>query len=81
MDLFFVEDKRPVLEVMDLLLKENKQLAVVKDSYGSISGLVTMEDVFETLLGLEIMDESDTVEDMQKHARELWQKRYDRINK
>lgn len=81
LDLLFVEDKKPVLEVMDLLLKENMQFAVVKDSYGSIAGLLTMEDVFETLLGMEIMDESDTVEDMQKHARELWQKRYDRINK
>ncbi|MEL6559646.1 MAG: CNNM domain-containing protein [Bacteroidota bacterium] len=81
MDLQFVDDKQPVLEVMDLLLQQNTQFAVVKDSYGSIAGLVTMEDVFETLLGMEIMDESDTIEDMQKHARELWQKRYDRIKK
>ena len=81
LDLLFVEDKKPVLEVMNLLLKQNVQFAVVKDNYGSIAGLVTMEDIFETLLGMEIMDESDTIEDMQKHARELWQKRYERIQK
>ena len=45
------------------------------DEYGTVSGLVTMEDVIETLLGLEIMDESDNVEDLQQLARRKWEER------
>ena len=45
------------------------------DEYGTVSGLVTMEDVIETLLGLEIMDESDNVEDLQLLARRKWEER------
>ena len=40
-----------------------------------VSGLVTMEDVFETLIGLEIVDELDEVEDMQQLARKNWEAR------
>ncbi|GAK98722.1 hemolysin [Nonlabens ulvanivorans] len=53
--------------------KEHMALAV--DDYGSVQGVVTMEDVIETMLGLEIMDESDNVEDMQQLARKNWEKR------
>ena len=60
---------------MEKLSKQRAHLAIVVDDYGSISGLVTMEDVMETLLGIEIMDESDTVPDLQKLARAEWQKR------
>ncbi|NLB26797.1 MAG: hemolysin, partial [Bacteroidales bacterium] len=55
-------------------------LAIVADSFGSIVGLVTMEDLFETLLGLEIVDESDKVEDLQKLAVERWRKRSKKQN-
>jgi CBS domain containing-hemolysin-like protein len=57
------------------LLASREQLAVVVDEYGGIEGLLTMEDVIETLLGLEILDERDTVSDMQAYARELWERR------
>ncbi|MBN2262649.1 MAG: hypothetical protein JW735_07045 [Prolixibacteraceae bacterium] len=40
-----------------------------------MEGVVTMEDIIETLLGLEILDEKDTITDMQKYARERWEKR------
>lgn len=50
-------------------------MAIIVDEYGSFNGLVTQEDVIETLLGLEIMDESDSVEDLQQLARKNWEKR------
>jgi CBS domain containing-hemolysin-like protein len=50
-------------------------MAVVIDEYGSLLGLVTLEDIFETLLGLEIMDETDAISDLQAYARTIWQER------
>ena len=40
-----------------------------------MEGIITLEDILETLLGLEIMDESDKTADMQKYARRMWKKR------
>jgi CBS domain containing-hemolysin-like protein len=57
------------------LVSGRYHIAAVVDEYGGLSGLVTMEDVVETLLGLEIVDEADTREDMQEFARSLWKKR------
>ena len=70
-----MEDSFTVAKLMDTLILKRQHLAMVADSFGSVVGLVTMEDLFETLLGLEIVDESDKVEDLQKHARENWEKR------
>jgi len=74
-DILFVEDGFTVAKLMDTLILKRQHLAMVADSFGSVVGLVTLEDVFETLLGLEIVDESDKVEDLQKFARENWAKR------
>jgi len=52
---------------------------LVVDEYGSVSGLVTQEDMIETLLGLEIMDESDNIEDLQVLARKSWERRAKRL--
>jgi CBS domain containing-hemolysin-like protein len=57
------------------LVANRHHVAIVLDEYGGLSGLVTMEDVVETLLGLEIVDEADTREDMQEFARNLWKTR------
>ncbi|MDA7921505.1 hemolysin family protein [Verrucomicrobiales bacterium] len=54
------------------LVANRHHVAIVLDEYGGMGGLVTMEDVVETLLGLEIVDEADTREDMQEFARNLW---------
>lgn len=57
------------------LVANRHHVAIVVDEYGGMSGLVTMEDVVETLLGLEIVDEADTREDMQEFARNMWKTR------
>mgnify|MGYP003109190394 FL=1 len=49
------------------------------DDFGNTIGVVTMEDIIETLLGLEIMDESDNIEDMQLQARKNWERRAKRM--
>jgi CBS domain containing-hemolysin-like protein len=77
-DILFVEDNFTVAKLMDTLILNRQHLAVVADDFGSMVGLVTMEDLFETLLGLEIVDESDKVEDLQKLALEKWKKRTDK---
>ena len=51
------------------LLKEKEHISLVVDEYGSVRGLVTLEDIIETMLGLEIVDETDTVEDLQLLAK------------
>jgi CBS domain containing-hemolysin-like protein len=61
--------------LFDKLIKEKEHIALVVDEYGSVSGLVSQEDVIETLLGLEIMDESDSVADLQALARKSWKNR------
>ncbi|WP_276389142.1 CNNM domain-containing protein [Eudoraea chungangensis] len=65
----------PIPQLFETLIAKREHIALVVDEYGSVSGLVTMEDVIETLLGLEIMDESDNVEDLQLLARKKWEDR------
>jgi len=57
------------------LLQQRSIIQLVVDEYGGLQGLITMEDIIETLLGLEIIDERDEQSDMQKEARKLWQRR------
>jgi CBS domain containing-hemolysin-like protein len=56
-------------------LHQRAHLMIIVDEYGGIEGLLTLEDILETLLGLEIVDEGDTTADMQQLARRLWKKR------
>lgn len=58
-------------KALDILLENKEQFLIVQDDFGGTVGLVTMEDVIETLLGVEIMDESDQVEDMRELAKQL----------
>ena len=69
--LSFQEDES-VSVIWERLLEEKEQISVIIDEYGCLRGIVTMEDVIETMLGTEIVDESDTVTDMQEYAREQW---------
>lgn len=70
-----VSERMTVSHVLDFFIKEKSHLAIVSDEYGVTTGLVTLEDAVETLLGVEIMDEFDNIEDMRKYAMEQWQQR------
>lgn len=61
------------------LVTNHHHIVLVLDEFGGMSGLVTMEDVVETLLGMEIVDELDVREDMQEFARNLWKLRAARM--
>jgi len=74
-DIIIVERNTPIPTLFEKLVENKNHLASVVDEYGTVSGLVTMEDVIETLLGLEIMDESDNVSDLQHQARKNWETR------
>ena len=74
-DLRVTNQSTPLSDLFDDLVKSGNHIAVVHDDYGTLVGIVTMEDVFETILGHEITDESDAVEDLQKLAMEKWKKK------
>jgi CBS domain containing-hemolysin-like protein len=77
-ELLITERNTPIPRLFDILIAKREHIALVVDEFGSVSGLVTMEDVIETLLGLEIMDESDNVADLQQLARKNWEIRAER---
>jgi CBS domain containing-hemolysin-like protein len=78
-ELMAVLDSTPLSRLMETLLEQRQHVALVVGEYGETKGLVTLEDVVETLLGIEILDEGDKVDDMQKLARQLWLKRAERM--
>lgn len=78
-DIQLVAETMPIIRLFYKLIELKVHIAMVVDEYGAISGVVTMEDIIETLIGLEIMDEMDDVEDMQVMARKAWEKRAKRL--
>src|SRR5690606_40274080 len=78
-DSLVVPDARPLHELFERMRDRPEHIALVVDEYGGVAGVVTMEDVVETLLGLEIVDEADTTEDMQLLARRQWLARAKRL--
>lgn len=78
-NIIIVNRSLPIPTLFEQLVESRNHMALVVDEYGSVSGLVTMEDVIETLLGLEIMDESDNVSDLQLLARKSWEARAKRL--
>ncbi len=78
-EFLFVIDTLSASKVFDKLMYDKTHIALVIDEYGSTQGLVTQEDVMETIIGLEITDELDKVEDMQKLAHQRWRERMQSI--
>lgn len=74
-DVLILSETITLRHLFEQLLENQEHIAVVVDEYGGFAGVVTMEDVVETLLGLEIVDENDAIEDMQKLARKKWRER------
>lgn len=70
-----VPDTIALPSLFEKLLDHREHIAVVVDEYGGVDGVVTMEDVLETLIGLEIVDEMDSVQDMRAMARAKWEVR------
>ena len=76
-----VPERMTVAAVLDLLIKRKEHLALAVDEYGIVTGLVTLEDAVETLLGVEIVDELDSVTDMRQFALEQWQIRKNQLRR
>lgn len=74
-EMLLVPQTTSLHKLIDLMLERREPIALVVDEFGGMEGIVTMEDAMETLLGLEIMDEMDTSQDMQDLARRRWRKR------
>lgn len=78
-EIISVRETCPIPDLFTRFIERREHIASVTDSAGGLLGVVTMEDVIETLLGMEIVDETDTVVDMQTLAREHWRKRARRL--
>jgi len=78
-DIIAIPSSYPILELFNRFLFSREQIALVVDEFGGMHGIVTMEDVVETLLGIEIVDETDKAVDMQVLARRSWEQRARRL--
>lgn len=74
-DIASFDEETTMDKVWDEMLEHDEQISIVIDEYGSFQGILTLEDVIETIMGNEIVDERDSVRDMQQLALAQWKKR------
>ena len=74
-EIMIVNEQMALPDLFNRLMEKREHIALVVDEFGGMAGIITMEDVIETLIGMEIVDEQDNIEDMQSLARKNWEKR------
>ncbi|MFO8001487.1 MAG: hemolysin family protein [Marinilabilia sp.] len=74
-----VPENMNLRQLFEDMISENEHTSLVVDEYGAMEGIVTLEDIIETLIGREIVDETDTNTDMQELARQKWQRKMKKI--
>ncbi|WP_373001116.1 CNNM domain-containing protein [Sulfurimonas sp.] len=80
-EIFSINENIPVSKALDLFISKKDHMFLVMDNYDQTEGIITLEDCVETILGVEIVDESDTTEDMRELAKsKMKQKRREKIN-
>lgn len=79
-DILYFYEETPVTEILDTLLSHKEHIAMIINEYGCFQGIITMEDIIETLLGLEILDEKDEIADLAQYAKEKWEKKREQEN-
>ena len=79
-DIIYISENYSIFQLFNDFIQKREHIALVLDEFGEMSGLVTMEDIIETLVGSEIVDETDKIVDLQDMARKKWKNRYKKIN-
>jgi len=74
-----VSDKATLPVLFRQMVQANRHMSIVVDQYGVVRGIVTMEDLIETLFGQEIVDEMDSISDLQAYARRKWRERAEKL--
>lgn len=74
-DVYFIPENAELDKALEMFLQRRQHLFVVVDEYGGVEGLLTMEDVMETILGVEIVDEADKIIDLRLYAKQQRDKR------
>ena len=78
-EIITIPEDYPIVELFNRFLEAREHIGLVVDQFGGMAGIVTLEDIIETLIGIEIVDESDHTADMQVLARRAWEQRARRL--